>query len=1593
MRPFKKSWIFLVSFIFLLGFGCSQKSNQNTGEGQLRRDQVYLSGTVDTSGAPKDGVLITATDIDYIPGSSTSGSYTTQTNSDGYYAVALPSGVYNVTASGKGLQKAIRNMVRFSDPIANLDFILTATGDLTGRITYLQGSQEGLVVFLYGTQFMAVTDQSGTYKMNGIPIGTYRMGVIVPGDTGGGGGPFALTNAVGVAAGQTTNLGTIDGSEVNRFASIDYVSPRNIDQSHDPNHPVIIHRWEMFDDNNNLFFPDPGFLVKFDRPMDANTVIAGQTVLIEAPAAFAARNLHWKFDWGTYFYSDDPMNQMSSYSFGGQEIDGLSFYPSACYLTISPRDVNDHVVCYELPVGKYVIRITNSVKDKEGDHLYRSYVYAFEIQEFLYSAVGTDEDNDFLPNGVVGIDVGNYVAIGCTNRIDQSTLNLDTALTITPEPAGKKVMWDEGSEIRIYGLYAENTTYTIGLSATGLKTIYGDPIINGVNSVIHDDVTFGPFGQTFTFHFTTAAPKVAAIFPKNDSRENGICEPVALVFNTVTDRDSVQEHIHVYNDSNGIDKTEEIPAWQDDDSPWPSYKLTWVSKSDIPFPGYSNLDNGTNGENGTNGDNGDNGDNVDNGDCIDCECNSAACVQHLGDALLVSFPRQYEHAYRVELDGHALSFTGRNIAVFSASFRTKVPHLVDQDVDDGEIIEPYPDNDQMYSQMNDSMDGLYFRYNVGVDISDADFVLTADNATLPPLTPIPLDVQSYSGGAFRLRPQSLPCSTAFTLTMSNIKADDGSVIPAQTLHFFTENLKVVGTNPAQGKVNYYLDTDGTSDVVTVYFNGHLSDEMKEAVENNLDIIGSYYDPDADPPVTMPPNYPIPMFFWSGWGYEWSRLQIAFTMDPCTNYKVHLNADPATKALFFDHDQDPQTSDVPFLWVDRDLVFTTMCQEGEWQQPPPDLLYSTMPADGSQNISLKNRCIQLYFTPPYIQSGLDIEILAGSDQMVQDEDYYVQYPYYSYSSVITVCINKFHASTTYQVTVKGIDIPSNYNSPLHNNLDPDPYIFSFTTEPAKIEVESDNTRGLLTFTANSGYFKTSDFLDPATLTLKPDLRADNFEWKFYYVDINDGEESSEESTGEYANRAVLHYRPAQYALIEVQAPEAIDRYIPDPDWNPAPGEGPDDAPALLSGQFVNTPGKWVLNVSPDITLPMLQKVEQVKGGHYDYIRLFFNVAVDAETALDVSHYAISYKDESDVSQPLEVLKALNYECLQYDGWDSDLCDPEDDPPAILEPDGQLVLKTAPQNLVEYTLTVTGVKNASQRYTISGTRGIATFQGYIYPGQVLGASIVETLDSVRNVYDSPTAPYLWGVRVEKIGIQFDKPMNVNTTVSVIQPGENSGADIVITAGNYSQAPSCFDPIWYDSDAGSNTVLVVHCKYEATPGSGNYPPPGYNIRVTDKCRNAAGQALENTMDNEYRNVNPYALSPVDTAWLDETAPFATGDPATIQLDYSSYPGIVSPDAAGDSYSYRIIDPAKIGAPPEDPNAILDAEGNEVTVDYVETSTLPNQYLLRLTAYPVPTTTALILIYSNIPASTPIPSWFPIEALKDVGYSHITGPGGTSI
>ncbi len=98
------------------------------------------------------------------------------TDASGTYALTgLAAGVYTLSAVSKdGLEKAVATSVTVSagSTAQALLMILTQTGQIQGRVTLGDGADPtGIVVFIAGTSYSAMTDLKGNYLMSYVPAG------------------------------------------------------------------------------------------------------------------------------------------------------------------------------------------------------------------------------------------------------------------------------------------------------------------------------------------------------------------------------------------------------------------------------------------------------------------------------------------------------------------------------------------------------------------------------------------------------------------------------------------------------------------------------------------------------------------------------------------------------------------------------------------------------------------------------------------------------------------------------------------------------------------------------------------------------------------------------------------------------------------------------------------------------------------------------------------------------------------------------------------------------------------------------------------------------------------------------------------------------------------------------------------------------------------------------------------------------------------------------------------------------------------------------------------------------------------------------
>lgn len=166
----------LVSIVFTLASCNQQPEASKTQYGSITGKVHYTNGTVHS------GILLTLDKTDGLRAISMSdGSkavegicYSQEDGSFGFYN--LTPGTYTVYASSNNsLEKAVSANVYVAEgkAVSISDLNLTATGTISGKLN-IDGNtfgNEGFLVFVAGTSYMAATDNSGKYSITGIPAG------------------------------------------------------------------------------------------------------------------------------------------------------------------------------------------------------------------------------------------------------------------------------------------------------------------------------------------------------------------------------------------------------------------------------------------------------------------------------------------------------------------------------------------------------------------------------------------------------------------------------------------------------------------------------------------------------------------------------------------------------------------------------------------------------------------------------------------------------------------------------------------------------------------------------------------------------------------------------------------------------------------------------------------------------------------------------------------------------------------------------------------------------------------------------------------------------------------------------------------------------------------------------------------------------------------------------------------------------------------------------------------------------------------------------------------------------------------------------
>ena len=103
---------------------------------------------------------------------------TTVTGADGSYAFSeVPPGDYLISASRTADHVAkIADVAVTAGTATVVDIVLTATGNIAGTV-HLGGVSDysGVLVYIAGTSYMAISDSNGDYVISDVPLGAYEI--------------------------------------------------------------------------------------------------------------------------------------------------------------------------------------------------------------------------------------------------------------------------------------------------------------------------------------------------------------------------------------------------------------------------------------------------------------------------------------------------------------------------------------------------------------------------------------------------------------------------------------------------------------------------------------------------------------------------------------------------------------------------------------------------------------------------------------------------------------------------------------------------------------------------------------------------------------------------------------------------------------------------------------------------------------------------------------------------------------------------------------------------------------------------------------------------------------------------------------------------------------------------------------------------------------------------------------------------------------------------------------------------------------------------------------------------------------------------
>ncbi len=212
---FASRLLFLVGTTLLLLLSCQPPIGSSTGG---------INGTARFIGqSDHSGIIIGAESVDGAGrtiavrqaiakgtvGSRAIAAQATTDASGAYALTGLAAGTYTVYASSRdSLEKAVATgvTVEAGKDVTASDLQLTPTGQISGTAT-LNGAVSGnlgIVVYIAGTSYAALSDNAGAFTISSVPVGTYTVYASMQGYNS------ANVPNISVTAGNTANAGTLN---------------------------------------------------------------------------------------------------------------------------------------------------------------------------------------------------------------------------------------------------------------------------------------------------------------------------------------------------------------------------------------------------------------------------------------------------------------------------------------------------------------------------------------------------------------------------------------------------------------------------------------------------------------------------------------------------------------------------------------------------------------------------------------------------------------------------------------------------------------------------------------------------------------------------------------------------------------------------------------------------------------------------------------------------------------------------------------------------------------------------------------------------------------------------------------------------------------------------------------------------------------------------------------------------------------------------------------------------------------------------------------------------------------------------------------